>query len=69
MAYLGSYSSSGGAGLAVADVDPTTGTLTIGKAVPNVSDASWLASHGRFLYATNEEDPVGSVTALDPTNL
>ena len=31
--------------------------------------ASWLASHGRFLYATNEEDPVGSVTALDPTNL
>jgi 6-phosphogluconolactonase len=35
--------------------------------VPGVPDASWLAlSHDRrLLYATNEQDPIGSVTALD----
>ena len=35
--------------------------------VPDVPDASWLAcSHdGRYLYATNEQEPTGSVTALD----
>ncbi|HEX4724667.1 MAG TPA: lactonase family protein [Pseudonocardiaceae bacterium] len=71
MAYVGSYSSSGGAGLAVANVDSATGTLTVGSVVPGVPDASWLAtSHdGRFLYTTNEEDPTGSVTALDRSSL
>ena len=67
MAYVGSYSSSGGAGLAVATVNPTTGTLTVERTVPGVPDASWLAvSHdGRILYTTNEESPTGTVTALD----
>lgn len=67
VAYVGSYSSSGGAGLALADVDPATGTLTVTSTVPGVPDASWLAlSHDRrILYATNEQDPIGSVTALD----
>jgi 6-phosphogluconolactonase (cycloisomerase 2 family) len=64
---VGSYTGEGGVGLATASVDPATGTLTVGPAVPDVPDVSWLAcSHdGRYLYATNEQEPTGSVTALD----
>lgn len=67
MAYVGSYTSEGGVGLATASVDPATGTLTAGPTVPGVPDASWLArsTDGRYLYATNEQEPIGSVTALD----
>jgi 6-phosphogluconolactonase len=67
VAYVGSYTSDGGTGLAVAEVDPATGALTIGHTVPGVPDASWLAcsADGRFLYTTNEQDPGGTVTALD----
>lgn len=65
MAYVGSYSSEGGVGLAAASVDPATGMLTVGPTVPDVPDASWLARSGRYLYATNEQEPTGSVTALD----
>jgi 6-phosphogluconolactonase (cycloisomerase 2 family) len=45
--------------------------LTVAAVVPDVPDASWLAlSHdGRFLYATNEQGPAGSVTALDRSAL
>lgn len=70
VAYVGSYSSSGGAGLATANAS-ATGALTIDHTVPGVPDASWLAtSHdGRILYTTNEEDPTGSVTALDRLSL
>jgi 6-phosphogluconolactonase (cycloisomerase 2 family) len=64
---VGSYTADGGAGLAVAEVDPATGALTVGLTVPGVPDASWLACSpdGRFLYTTNELDPSGTVTALE----
>ncbi len=67
MAYVGSYTGEGGVGLATASVDPATGTLAVGPTVPDVPDASWLACSpdGRYLYATNEQEPLGSVTALD----
>jgi 6-phosphogluconolactonase len=67
VAYVGSYTGEGGVGLATASVDPATGTLTVGPTVPGVPDASWLACSpdGRYLYATNEQEPTGSVTALD----
>jgi 6-phosphogluconolactonase (cycloisomerase 2 family) len=61
---VGSYTAEGGVGLATASVDPATGTLTVGPTVPGVPDASWLARSGRYLYATNEQEPTGSVTAL-----
>jgi 6-phosphogluconolactonase len=63
MTYVGSY----GVGLAVASVDPVSGTLTVGPVVPGVPDASWLACSpdGRYLYATNEQEPTGSVTVVD----
>jgi 6-phosphogluconolactonase len=70
VAYLGSYSSDGGDGLDVASVDASTGALTVTAKVTGVPDASWLAlsADGRFLYTTNEQDPTGSVTALDRSN-
>lgn len=70
VAYVGSYSSDGGDGLDVASVDATGGTLTVTSRVSGVPDASWLAvsADGRFLYTTNEQDPTGSVTALDRSN-
>lgn len=64
MVFLGSYTADG---LAVADVDPSTGALTVTSTVA-VPDASWLAVSGRFLYAANEHDG-GSVTALDAKTL
>jgi 6-phosphogluconolactonase (cycloisomerase 2 family) len=66
VAYLGSYTDDG---LAVADVDPATGGLTITSTVP-VPDASWLvrSPDGRFLYATNERSD-GAVTALNAATL
>lgn len=69
LTYVGGYSPD--AGLAVADVDPATGALTITATVPGVPDASWLATSpdGRVLYATNERSPAGTVTALDRASL
>lgn len=61
MPFLGSYTA---AGLAVADVDPVTGRLTVTATVPGVPDVSWLATGGGLLYATNERTP-GSVTTVD----
>jgi 6-phosphogluconolactonase len=70
VAYVGSYSSDGGDGLDVASVDAATGTLAVVSTVSGVPDASWLAlsADGRYLYTTNEQDPAGSVTALDRSN-
>lgn len=66
MAYVGSYSDDG---LAVTDVDPATGGLTITSTAP-VPDASWLvrSPDGRFLYATNERSD-GAVTAVNAATL
>jgi 6-phosphogluconolactonase (cycloisomerase 2 family) len=61
MAFVGSYTADG---LAVADV-AADGALTVTATLP-VPDVSWLATHGRFLYATNERDG-GSVTVVDTT--
>jgi 6-phosphogluconolactonase len=66
VAYVGTYTGEGGVGLAIASVDPATGALAVGPTLPDVPDASWLACSpdGRYLYATNEQEPLGSVTAL-----
>ena len=69
-AYLGSFSSSGrprGQGLEIATAAPATGRLTITGAVASVPDASFLAisPDRRTLYAVNERQPRGTVTALD----
>lgn len=62
--YLGSYSSDGGDGLAVAAADLTDPTPIAG-----VPDASWLAlsPDRRIVYATNESDD-GTVTAVRRTD-
>jgi 6-phosphogluconolactonase len=68
--YIGSYSTWGdppGRGLDVGRVDPRTGGLTITGTADKVPDASFFAfsRDRRFLYATNELTPDGSVTAVD----
>jgi 6-phosphogluconolactonase len=67
MAYVGSYAPDG---LAVADVDPSTGALFGVSTVRGVPDASWLAcsSDGRHLYAANET-AAGSVSVVDTKTL
>jgi 6-phosphogluconolactonase (cycloisomerase 2 family) len=65
-AYLGSYTTSGGAGIGVATVDATTGNLAVESWLRGVSDPSWLdLSPGRrTLYAVSESTPNGRVSAL-----
>jgi 6-phosphogluconolactonase len=68
--YLGSFSSGGkprGRGLEIGTADGASGQLTITGTVEGVPDASFLAfsPDRRTLYAVNELQPQGSVTALD----
>jgi 6-phosphogluconolactonase len=67
--YLGSFTSSGkprGRGLEIGTVDRATGKLTIVGDVDGVPDASFLAlsPDRKTLYAVNELQPRGTVTAL-----
>ncbi|GGJ12190.1 lactonase family protein [Streptomyces brasiliensis] len=67
--FVGSFTSSGGRGIVVADVDPRTGALTAtGVIADPVTDPSYLAvghaETGPVLYAVSEVAP-GSVAAYD----
>ncbi|MEU9967328.1 lactonase family protein [Streptomyces malaysiensis] len=67
-AYIGSFTSAGGAGITVADVDDETGALGIRNSTDVVVNPSYLtlAPGGRILYAVSETDD-GAVAALDVT--
>ena len=64
--YIGSFTSTGGPGLDVGQVDRRTGVLTLTGTVDGVPDPSFFAFsiNRRTLYSTNELAR-GSVTALD----
>ncbi|MBD3005103.1 lactonase family protein [Streptomyces sp. 5-10] len=65
-AYIGSFTSAGGAGVTVADVDDETGALRIRNSTDVVVNPSYLAlaPGGRVLYAVSETDD-GAAAALD----
>ncbi|WP_405779075.1 lactonase family protein [Streptomyces sp. NBC_01378] len=67
-AFIGSFTSAGGRGIVMADVDPDTGALTVTGAFGAVADPSYLAVNhtptGPVLYAVSETAP-GAVTAYD----
>lgn len=67
-AFIGSFTSAGGRGIVVADVDPYTGALTLTGAIGDVADPSYLAVNhtqaGPVLYAVSETAP-GTVAAYD----
>ncbi|MER8115816.1 lactonase family protein [Streptomyces sp. NPDC094031] len=69
-AFIGSFTSAGGPGIVVADIDPDTGALTWAGAVRSVADPSYLAvGHGEagpVLYAVSET-VAGAVAAYDVT--
>ncbi|MEU8585942.1 lactonase family protein [Streptomyces sp. NPDC048664] len=61
-AYIGSFTSAGGRGILVADVDPGSGALSVRSAVDDLPDPSYLALSGALLYAVSET-PDGRVAA------
>jgi 6-phosphogluconolactonase len=63
--YIGSYTPAG-PGLQVGSVNQDTGKLTVTGTVSGVQNPSWFAYalDRRTLYATNENDPNGGVTAF-----
>ena len=70
--YIGGYTDSGGPGLQVGSVDPTSGKLTVASTVKGVRNPSWYAfsADRKVLYSTNENTPGGAVSAFglaDPT--
>ncbi|OIK26030.1 lactonase family protein [Streptomyces malaysiense] len=69
-AFIGSFTSAGGPGIVVADIDPRTGALTWAGVVRSVADPSYLAvGHGEagpVLYAVSET-VAGAVAAYDVT--
>lgn len=64
-AYLGSFTSAGGAGITTAAVDPESGALTPLHATDAVANPSYLAPSpdGRYLYAVSET-PEGAAAAF-----
>jgi 6-phosphogluconolactonase len=75
--YLGTYTDSGGQGIARGSVDPVTGTPTVDYWTASLRQPSWvdLSPDGQFLYAVSELQPNGTVSALrlsadgDPSTL
>ncbi|MER7171445.1 lactonase family protein [Streptomyces mesophilus] len=65
-AYIGSFTSAGGPGVTVADVDPATGALSVVAATDALTDPSYLALHDGLLYAVSEANE-GSVGVFDLT--
>jgi 6-phosphogluconolactonase len=67
-AYVGTYTGSDnhGEGIYIFDLDPATGALKNRKLAATTTSPSWIALHPnkRFLYAVNEGDKSGSVTAF-----
>ncbi|MDP9818933.1 lactonase family protein [Spirilliplanes yamanashiensis] len=60
---LGTYTRSGGRGIAVGRLDPVTGAPTVDAWTDAVEDPSWLAVSGPTLYAVSET-PAGAAHAL-----
>ncbi|MFJ5259861.1 lactonase family protein [Streptomyces sp. NPDC088387] len=60
--YIGTYTSSGGAGIVQARYDPATGQLTSGGSLQMANPSFLTLGNGHVLYATNEYE--ASVTAL-----
>ncbi|KUL55448.1 hypothetical protein ADL22_00715 [Streptomyces sp. NRRL F-4489] len=67
-AYIGSFTTAGGAGLTTAAVDPDTGALTPLHTSDAVTNPSYLAPDpgGRYLYAVSET-PDGAAAAFSLT--
>ncbi|MDX3640311.1 lactonase family protein [Streptomyces sp. MB09-02B] len=67
-AYIGSFTSAGGPGVLVADVDDRSGALTVVGGADDVPDPSYLAlaPDGRTLYAVSERT-AGAVAAYRVT--
>ncbi|NGO79626.1 lactonase family protein [Streptomyces sp. YC504] len=65
-AYIGSFTSAGGPGVTVADVDPATGALNVVAATDALADPSYLTLHDDLLYAVSEANE-GSVGVFDLT--
>ncbi|MFF8279170.1 lactonase family protein [Streptomyces lateritius] len=63
-AFIGSFTSVGGQGVLAADVDETTGALTVTGATDAVTDPSYLALAGTVLYAVSETED-GAAVAFD----
>ncbi|WP_340556324.1 lactonase family protein [Streptomyces sp. GSL17-111] len=64
-AYIGSFTSEGGAGLTVAAVDPADGALTVLSRTADVADPSFLAlAPGSGTLYTVQETPDGAVAAF-----
>ncbi|MFF8606620.1 lactonase family protein [Streptomyces sp. NPDC015346] len=63
-AFIGSFTSAGGQGVLVADVDEATGALTVTGATDAVADPSYLALAGTVLYAVSETED-GAAAAFD----
>ncbi|AYN37157.1 hypothetical protein DUI70_6664 [Streptomyces albus] len=64
-AYIGSFTTAGGAGITEAAVDPDTGALTVLATTDAVADPSYLAlsAEGGLLYAVSESEE-GAVAAF-----
>ncbi|GGV00699.1 hypothetical protein GCM10010275_44440 [Streptomyces litmocidini] len=65
-AYIGSFTTAGGRGVLVADVDEETGALTVTGGSDAVADPSFLALAGPVLHAVSETG-AGAVAAFDVT--
>lgn len=63
-AFIGSFTSAGGRGVLTADLDATTGALTITGTSDTVADPSFLTLAGTTLYAVSETDE-GAAAAFD----
>ncbi|AEW93221.1 MULTISPECIES: lactonase family protein [Streptomycetaceae] len=65
-AYIGSFTSAGGAGITVAAVDPADGSLTVTGRTDAVPDPSFLAlsQDGGVLYAVSEQEEHGQAAAF-----
>jgi 6-phosphogluconolactonase len=63
--YVGSYTSTPPAGRGLDVARDAGSALTLERTVPGVPDASWFAVSGHVVYSTIEQDPSGSVAALD----
>ncbi|MEU6945668.1 lactonase family protein [Streptomyces sp. NPDC046316] len=63
-AFVGSFTSSGGRGILVAEVEPDTGALVVTGAAGQLADPSYLTLVGPVLYAVSEAED-GAVAAFD----
>lgn len=63
-AFIGSFTSAGGRGVLAADVDASSGALTVTGATAALAEPSFLALAGTVLYAVSEVEE-GAVAAFD----